>query len=74
MKPLTAGDYPSTMRCHVGSRLYNFSEEEANMLKGSFDFLGLNYYTSNYVEHFSDTNLINVSYITDSQTRARSRI
>ncbi|KAL1808679.1 hypothetical protein ACET3Z_025669 [Daucus carota] len=72
MKPLTAGDYPSTMRFQVGSRLRNFSEEEANMLKGSFDFLGLNYYTSNYVEHFSDPNLIDASYITDSQTRART--
>ncbi|CAK9175357.1 unnamed protein product [Ilex paraguariensis] len=68
MNPLTFGDYPYAMRSLVGNRLPKFSAEESNMLKGSFDFLGLNYYTSNYVVHAPESNIINVSYITDSQT------
>lgn len=31
--------------------LGQFSEEESQMLKGSIDFLGLNYYTANYVSN-----------------------
>lgn len=48
MDPITYGDYPHSMRSLVRSRLPKFSREESNMLKGSFDFLGLNHYTSSY--------------------------
>ncbi|KAI4324293.1 hypothetical protein L6164_023844 [Bauhinia variegata] len=46
--PLTSGEYPETMRSLVKSRLPKFTEEESRLLKGSFDFLGLNYYSSQY--------------------------
>ncbi|CAJ2679015.1 unnamed protein product [Trifolium pratense] len=48
MHPLTKGSYPRSMRSLVGKRLPKFSKEESKKLKGSFDFLGLNYYSSYY--------------------------
>ncbi|KAG0478186.1 hypothetical protein HPP92_012905 [Vanilla planifolia] len=38
------------MRSLVRDRLPIFTEEESNKLKDSFDFIGLNYYTSAYVK------------------------
>ncbi|KAE9462192.1 hypothetical protein C3L33_05912, partial [Rhododendron williamsianum] len=68
MDPLTTGDYPLTMRTLVGTRLPNFSKEQSQMLKGSIDFLGLNYYTAKYVEHAApNSNNANPSYNTDYQ-------
>ncbi|XP_050898644.1 cyanogenic beta-glucosidase [Lathyrus oleraceus] len=49
INPLTKGEYPKSMRTLVGKRLPKFSKEESRELKGSFDFLGLNYYSSYYV-------------------------
>ncbi|XP_009795602.1 beta-glucosidase 12-like [Nicotiana sylvestris] len=65
MDPLVYGKYPSIMRTIVGERLPNFTREQAKMVKGSFDFIGLNYYTSNYAAHLPPTNNINVSSATD---------
>ncbi|KAI4324288.1 hypothetical protein L6164_023839 [Bauhinia variegata] len=48
MTPLTSGEYPETMKSLLKSRLPKFTEEESRLLKGSFDFLGLNYYSSHY--------------------------
>ncbi|CAN6544600.1 unnamed protein product [Malus baccata var. baccata] len=45
---LTSGDYPHTMRSIVGKRLPKFTEEQSKLLNGSFDFLGINYYTARY--------------------------
>mmetsp|Transcript_21880 Transcript_21880/g.21058 ORF Transcript_21880/g.21058 Transcript_21880/m.21058 type:complete len:91 (+) Transcript_21880:383-655(+) len=33
------------------NRLPTFTEEESALVKGSFDFLGLNHYTSKYVHY-----------------------
>jgi beta-glucosidase len=38
------------MRSLVGNRLPKFTKEQSAMLKGSLNFLGLNYYTANYAE------------------------
>ncbi|KAL7602717.1 beta-glucosidase 24 isoform X1 [Lactuca sativa] len=48
MEPLVRGKYPDTMIKNVGGRLPEFTKEEANLVKGSYDFLGLNYYCSYY--------------------------
>ncbi|KAL0794391.1 hypothetical protein Bca101_065768 [Brassica carinata] len=50
MEPLTKGRYPDIMRQIVGSRLPNFTEAEAELVAGSYDFLGLNYYTTQYAQ------------------------
>ncbi|CAA7393465.1 unnamed protein product [Spirodela intermedia] len=48
MDPLFFGEYPSSMRTSVGSRLPKFSPQEAASVKGSLDFVGINYYTTYY--------------------------
>ncbi|XP_073015641.1 beta-glucosidase 12-like [Primulina eburnea] len=69
MEPLARGDYPNSMKSLVKGRLPTFSKEESLMLNGSFDFLGLNYYTTYYARNVAHTNTTNPSYITDSQTQ-----
>ncbi|KAM6570244.1 hypothetical protein CsatB_018229 [Cannabis sativa] len=48
LEPLIYGDYPKVMREYVGERLPSFTLEEKNLVKGSLDFIGVNYYTSRY--------------------------
>ncbi|CAL0324706.1 unnamed protein product [Lupinus luteus] len=50
LNPFTFGDYPNTMKKNVGSRLPLFSKSESNLVKGSIDFLGVNYYFSTYIK------------------------
>ncbi|KAM7506885.1 hypothetical protein LguiA_017338 [Lonicera macranthoides] len=49
MDPLKFGRYPEVMTKKVGSRLPRFTDEQAKMVKGSYDFIGLNYYTTYYI-------------------------
>lgn len=68
MDPLTQGDYPFTMRALVGERLPKFTKKESNMVKGSFDFIGVNYYSSSYAIGLPLlSNTVNRSYTTDSR-------
>lgn len=63
MDPITVSDYPSTMRRNVGNQLPTFFDGEQKMVKGSIEFLGLNYYTITYV---IDTKIVDPpSYSTD---------
>lgn len=66
--PLTYGHYPRTMQEIVGDRLPKFTEEQVRSLKGSCDFIGLNYYTSSYVSgNFTpDPDLTHVRFTTDN--------
>lgn len=48
MDPLVYGDYPFVMKALVRNALPKFSEEEKELVKGAFDFIGVNYYTSRY--------------------------
>ncbi|XP_057948872.1 beta-glucosidase 40 [Malania oleifera] len=57
LHPLIYGDYPSSMRTRVGSRLPTFSKAEGALLEGSLDFVGINHYTTFYVRANS-TNVI----------------
>ncbi|RXH73441.1 hypothetical protein DVH24_016263 [Malus domestica] len=50
MNPVTKGSYPKIMQTLIGSRLPKFTKEQSNMLKGSCDFIGLNYYSSSYAK------------------------
>ncbi|KAL3537823.1 hypothetical protein ACH5RR_001189 [Cinchona calisaya] len=72
MDPVTYGQYPLSMIELVPpNRLQRFSPEESDKLKGSYDFLGLNYYTSLYATDYSRRNYGPPSYITDSQTKTQ---
>eukprot|EP00897_Mesotaenium_endlicherianum_P000537 jgi/Mesen1/10484/ME000083S09992 len=46
--PIVTGDYPAVMRQYLGARLPRFTPREARRLKGSADFLGLNFYTAQF--------------------------
>jgi beta-galactosidase len=60
--PIWKGDYPLVMREQCGERLPVFTPEEREMVLGSSDFLGLNYYLSDIVE---DCPRPGVGYFTD---------
>lgn len=67
MDPLTSGEYPHTMRSLVGGRLPKFSQEQSSALNGSFDFIGLNYYTANYAAYAPRFQTPKASYVTDAR-------
>ncbi|XP_027106820.1 beta-glucosidase 24-like [Coffea arabica] len=67
LDPLTFGDYPKSMRSFVGERLPKFTEEQKLLIKGSLDFLGLNYYTSMFAYDAPHDNSVHTSYSTDMQ-------
>lgn len=52
LHPLIFGDYPLSMKQLVGDRLPSFCgiNNSGLLIKNSFDFIGLNHYTTNYVE------------------------
>lgn len=65
MDPISTGDYPFIMRAIAGERLPQFTPQQSKMLKGSFDFLGLNYYTTQYAQSISLLARANATYDTD---------
>ncbi|KAL4558858.1 hypothetical protein LXL04_037062 [Taraxacum kok-saghyz] len=50
LNPLVNGDYPEIMKKNAGKRLPSFTKIESEKVKGSFDFLGINHYTTLYVK------------------------
>ncbi|OVA11631.1 Glycoside hydrolase [Macleaya cordata] len=50
LEPLVYGDYPFIMKAIVDDRLPSFTDKEKDMIKGAYDFIGINYYTSTYTQ------------------------
>ncbi|GMI73952.1 beta glucosidase 16 [Hibiscus trionum] len=66
MEPLVRGEYPESMRRLVKERLPVFTAEEKELVKGSFDFIGVNYYSSRYAKDIPPTpNVAPISYLVD---------
>ncbi|KAK4487535.1 hypothetical protein RD792_005817 [Penstemon davidsonii] len=65
--PVTTGDYPPNMRKSVKERLPLFSPVETNMIKGSYDFLGLNYYTTWYATNAPKLPSEKSTYLSDQE-------
>ncbi|QHO28322.1 Beta-glucosidase [Arachis hypogaea] len=65
MEPLHSGSYPAIMIENVGERLPKFTEKESDMLINSFDFIGINYYSSVYAADIKCPTQ-NKTYLTDS--------
>ena len=64
-----------TMQSLVGHRLPKFSPAESEMLKGSLDFLGINYYTSNYATTYaSAVNTLELSWAVDGRLNLTSKL
>ena len=66
MEPLATGDYPSSMRSLVGGRLPKFSAYQSRLVRGSYDFIGLNYYSSSYAIDAPQLSEARPSLLTDS--------
>lgn len=49
LHPLVYGEYPKTMQEIVHDRLPKFTKREVKIVKGGFDFIGVNHYTSYYM-------------------------
>ncbi|KAK4388700.1 Oleuropein beta-glucosidase [Sesamum angolense] len=55
LEPIVTGHYPQTMIDNVPpENLAPFSHRESHRLKGSYDFVGLNYYTAMYATNDPD--------------------
>ncbi|KAM7265065.1 hypothetical protein ACFE04_002748 [Oxalis oulophora] len=67
LHPITYGDYPDSMRRLVGDRLPKFTKEQAELVKGSVDFFGMNYYTARYASDVTYYSTVDLSYATDSR-------
>jgi len=75
LDPLTSGKYPDSMRSLVGARLPRFSSEEAKDLKGSFDFLGYNYYSTDFtVNNPTPQNSLNTDYVLDARANISDQV
>ncbi|XP_011623510.2 beta-glucosidase 31 isoform X1 [Amborella trichopoda] len=72
MDPLAKGDYPVTMKKIVKARLPKFTKTESKLLKGSFDFIGLNHYSTMGVEDYRFTlRTKRLDYITDVSAKLK---
>lgn len=49
LHPLVYGDYPEWMKNNVND-LPKFSQDEKELVKNAFDFIGINYYSSRYYQ------------------------
>ncbi|XP_078446555.1 beta-glucosidase 22-like [Wolffia australiana] len=49
LHPVIFGDYQETLKERVRSRLPHFTKDQSRFLKGTIDFIGINYYSSLYV-------------------------
>uniref|UniRef100_A0A6V7QUF6 Beta-glucosidase 12-like n=1 Tax=Ananas comosus var. bracteatus TaxID=296719 RepID=A0A6V7QUF6_ANACO len=71
LEPLTRGKYPSSMQSLVGNRLPVFSKKQSELVKGSYDFIGVNYYTASYTYSVPPPpNNVNATFSTDAQINA----
>ncbi|CAH9058754.1 unnamed protein product [Cuscuta europaea] len=69
MDPINFGHYPESMRRLVGARLPEFTWEQKLMVKNSYDFIGINSYTSSYASsNFTpDSNPTHIRATTDTR-------
>ncbi|XP_059649064.1 beta-glucosidase 12-like [Cornus florida] len=67
LHPMTYGEYPEIMRSLVKNRLPKFTTTQSKMLRNSYDFLGMNYYTSYYAANAMLLTSMNLSMTTDNR-------
>lgn len=49
--PLVFGDYPGTVKKSAGSRIPELTMYESKLVKSSFDFIGLNHYSTVFIKN-----------------------
>lgn len=75
------GDYPESLKQCAASNLPSFTAEQKELLKGSLDFLGINFYTGKYVfiwyvvKHYSmhENNMHTISLYTWKSCPAQTK-
>nr|GEY26583.1 beta-glucosidase 11-like isoform X1 [Tanacetum cinerariifolium] len=50
LNPLVNGDYPEILKKNAGNRIPTFTNFESELIKGSFDFFGINHYDKFYIK------------------------
>ncbi|KAI3493425.1 hypothetical protein L1887_41815 [Cichorium endivia] len=74
LEPLTKGTWPESMQKFAtsptpknpnGRRLPKFSDDQLTKLIDSYDFLGINYYTSNFARYQAPSSDVPLGYLTD---------
>jgi len=48
LDPIVFGEYPAIMQELVGTRLPTITSDLREKLRGSYDFIGVNYYSTRY--------------------------
>ncbi|RVX20818.1 Beta-glucosidase 22 [Vitis vinifera] len=48
---LVFGDYPGIVKKRAGTRIPSFSKDESKQVKDSFDFIGINHYSTLYIKN-----------------------
>ena len=74
LEPVLYGDYPTSMKEIVGSRLPSFTEEESMRIRGSVDFIGLNAVTTIYVTNDDNRNVSVPGYFEDWGTKLTGKV
>lgn len=54
LSPIAFGDYPELMKKIAGTRLPSFTKSQSELIKGSFNFISINYYSSAYISDNSN--------------------
>lgn len=72
MEPIVYGDYPKSMIDLVKERLPRFTEEEKKLVKGSFDFIGINYYTTRYGKNVPASQSEPICYHNDALAKSET--
>ncbi|KAG6477335.1 hypothetical protein ZIOFF_066588 [Zingiber officinale] len=65
LHPLTYGYYPKSIQDIVKERLPEFTNDEVELVKGSYDYLGVNQYTAYYIKDNATINPKPISYQDD---------
>ncbi|KAK9290011.1 hypothetical protein L1049_008174 [Liquidambar formosana] len=75
LDPMVTGDYPISMKSIVRERLPEFSSDQAELVSGSYDYIGINYYTARYAQALPySSNDVAISYDNDQYLNALSNV
>ncbi|CAK9322856.1 unnamed protein product [Citrullus colocynthis] len=70
LNPLMVGDYSTMMKKRVGPRLPIFTKDESNLVKGSYDFIGVIYYKDMIIKYIPNPwNIENRDVFADIQAQ-----
>ncbi|CAN7135025.1 unnamed protein product, partial [Brassica rapa subsp. narinosa] len=73
MDPTVYGDYPEVMKKSIGKRLPSFTAAQSKKLRGSFDFVGVNYYSAFYVKSIPEVDHNTPNWRSDARIEWRKQ-